>query len=52
MINGKRLAVIMPGLNAEKTLEVTVRELPPIVDVDRPQDIQAAEKFLQETKCS
>jgi glycosyltransferase involved in cell wall biosynthesis len=33
MINGKRLAVIMPGLNAEKTLEMTVRELPPIVDV-------------------
>ena len=27
--------------------------LPPIVDVDRPQDVQAAERFLQqETKCS
>jgi NDP-sugar pyrophosphorylase family protein len=26
--------------------------LPPVVDVDRPQDIQAAERFLMETKCS
>jgi NDP-sugar pyrophosphorylase family protein len=26
--------------------------LPPVVDVDRPQDVQAAERFLQETKCS
>ena len=26
--------------------------LPPVVDVDRPRDIQAAEKFLEETRCS
>jgi NDP-sugar pyrophosphorylase family protein len=26
--------------------------LPPVVDVDRPQDVQAAEVLLQETKCS
>ena len=26
--------------------------LPPIVDVDRPQDIRAAERFLKETRCS
>jgi NDP-sugar pyrophosphorylase family protein len=26
--------------------------LPPVVDVDRPGDIQTAERFLQETKCS
>jgi NDP-sugar pyrophosphorylase family protein len=26
--------------------------LPPVVDVDRPQDVQAAERFLQETTCS
>src|ERR1039458_396639 len=33
MINGKRLAVVMPAYNAEKTLEQTVRELPAEVDV-------------------
>lgn len=33
MIDGKRVAVVMPAYNAEKTLEQTVRELPGIVDV-------------------
>src|SRR5215470_848028 len=33
MINGKRIAVVMPAYNAEKTLEQTVRELPEIVDI-------------------
>ncbi len=33
MIDGKRIAVVMPAYNAEKTLEVTVRELPAIVDI-------------------
>ena len=33
MINGKRIAVVMPAYNAEKTLERTVRELPDIVDI-------------------
>jgi glycosyltransferase involved in cell wall biosynthesis len=32
MINGKRIAVVMPAYNAEKTLEKTVRELPETVD--------------------
>jgi len=32
MINGKRIAVVLPAYNAEKTLEATVRELPDIVD--------------------
>jgi glycosyltransferase involved in cell wall biosynthesis len=33
MINGKRIAVVLPAYNAEKTLEATVRELPELVDV-------------------
>src|SRR5215469_14725893 len=32
MINGKRIAVVLPAYNAEKTLELTVRELPELVD--------------------
>ena len=33
MINGKKIAVVMPAYNAEKTLEMTVRELPAEVDI-------------------
>src|ERR1700689_3047940 len=33
MISGKRVAVVMPVYNAEKTLEMTVRELTDIVDI-------------------
>jgi glycosyltransferase involved in cell wall biosynthesis len=33
MINGKRIAVVMPAFNAEKTLEQTVRGLPAEVDI-------------------
>jgi len=33
MINGKRIAVVFPAYNAEKTLEATVRDLPDIVDI-------------------
>ena len=32
MINGKRIAVVLPAYNAEKTLEATVQELPDLVD--------------------
>jgi glycosyltransferase involved in cell wall biosynthesis len=32
VINGKRIAVVMPAYNAESTLEATVRELPDTVD--------------------
>src|SRR5271166_2346509 len=33
MINGKRVAVVMPAYNAERTLEQTVRELSDLVDI-------------------
>ena len=33
MINGKRIAVVMPAYNAERTLEKTVRELPDEIDI-------------------
>ena len=33
MINGKRIAVVMPAYNAEKTLEKTVKELSNVVDI-------------------
>jgi glycosyltransferase involved in cell wall biosynthesis len=33
MINGKRIAVVLPAYNAEKTLEATVNELPTLVDL-------------------
>src|SRR5258707_453522 len=33
MINGKCIAVVMPAYNAEKTLEVTVGEVPDLADI-------------------
>jgi glycosyltransferase involved in cell wall biosynthesis len=33
MINGKKIAVVMPAYNAERTLEMTVRELSDVVDI-------------------
>jgi glycosyltransferase involved in cell wall biosynthesis len=32
MLNGKRIVVVLPAYNAEKTLEATVRELPDTID--------------------
>jgi glycosyltransferase involved in cell wall biosynthesis len=32
MINGKRIAIVLPAYNAEKTLEATVQEIPDLVD--------------------
>jgi glycosyltransferase involved in cell wall biosynthesis len=33
MIEGKRVAVVLPAYNAEKTLEATVRDLSPLIDI-------------------
>jgi glycosyltransferase involved in cell wall biosynthesis len=33
MLNGKRIAVVMPAYNAAKTLEITVAEVPDLVDI-------------------
>src|SRR5450432_2064571 len=52
MINGKRIAVVMPAYNAEKTLQVTVGELPDLVDIrilvddhSRDQTVDVARKL-------
>lgn len=44
MINGKRVAVVMPAFNAERTLEQTVRELPDIVDIKILVDDSSTDK--------
>ena len=33
MINGRRIAVVLPAYNAERTLEKTITELSNIVDI-------------------
>src|SRR5690349_7368591 len=47
MINGKRIAVVMPAYNAEKTLRVTVDELPEIVDVRILVDDFSADRTVE-----
>lgn len=44
MINGKRIAVVMPAYNAEETLERTVRELPDMVDIKILVDDSSTDK--------
>src|SRR5438477_12457880 len=47
MINGKRVAVVLPAYNAEKTLEATVRELPEIVDTCILVDDHSSDKTVE-----
>jgi glycosyltransferase involved in cell wall biosynthesis len=47
MINGKRIAVVMPAYNAEKTLEATVRELPELVDIRILVDDNSSDRTVE-----
>jgi glycosyltransferase involved in cell wall biosynthesis len=47
MLNGKRIAVVMPAYNAEKTLQATVDELPEIVDVRILVDDASADRTVE-----
>lgn len=46
MINGKRVAIVMPAYNAARTLEKTARELPDIVDLKILVDDHSADETV------
>jgi glycosyltransferase involved in cell wall biosynthesis len=46
MINGKRIAVVMPAYNAERTLAATVAELPELVDIRILVDDQSTDQTV------
>jgi len=46
MINGKRIVVVLPAYNAERTLEATVRELPENVDECILVDDQSSDRTV------
>jgi glycosyltransferase involved in cell wall biosynthesis len=50
MINGKRIAVVMPAYNAEKTLAVTVGELAEVVDIRILVDDHSSDGTIAEAK--
>jgi glycosyltransferase involved in cell wall biosynthesis len=50
MINGKRVAVVMPAYNAELTLEATVREIPELVDIRILVDDYSKDKTVEVAK--
>ena len=47
MINGKRIAVVLPAYNAEKTLEATVGELPELVDIRILVDDHSSDRTVE-----
>jgi len=47
MINGKRIAVVLPAYNAEKTLEATVHELPELVDIRILVDDHSSDRTVE-----
>src|SRR5271157_2542758 len=50
MINGKRIAVVFPAYNAEKTLEATAQELPDLVDIRILVDDHSSDRTLEVAK--
>jgi len=50
MIAGKRIAVVLPAYNAEKTLEATVRELPDLVDLCILVDDHSTDRTIEVAK--
>lgn len=47
MINGKRIAVVMPAYNAARTLQKTVGEIPEVVDVKILVDDHSSDETVQ-----
>ena len=47
MINGKRIAVVLPAYNAEKTLPATVAELPDLVDIRILVDDHSSDRTVE-----
>jgi glycosyltransferase involved in cell wall biosynthesis len=47
MINGKRIAVVLPAFNAEKTLASTVQELPELVDIRILVDDSSSDRTVE-----
>src|SRR5260370_19831592 len=47
MIDGKRIGVVFPAYNAEKTLEATVRELPDLVDIRILVDDHSSDRTVE-----
>ena len=47
MMNGKRIAVVFPAYNAEKTLAATVRELPELVDIRILVDDHSSDRTVE-----
>ncbi len=50
MINGKRVAVVMPAYNAEMTLRATVSEIPELVDIRILVDDYSKDKTVEMAK--
>src|SRR3954466_12826540 len=50
MINGKRIAVVMPAYNAERTLAQTLAELPDVVDVRLLTDDHSSDNTVELAK--
>jgi len=47
MLNGKRIAVVLPAYNAERTLEATVRDLPELVDIRILVDDHSSDRTVE-----